>query len=124
MSRAVIELYLAQIFGKVFGFLPFGIGSVKAAAVHPDPTVRANPFGSTSNVGMSARNRHRDILGILQFDSIFRAGVPDRVGGRENSLAFDLGRAGTITIHAPVSDIAMVPDPIEQLSAAGVVIPA
>ena len=39
-------------------------------------------------------------------------------------MAFDLGRAGEIEAEAPVGDVAVVADPVQQLAAAGVVVPA
>ena len=44
--------------------------------------------------------------------------------GGKLALAFDFGRAVVVEVHAPVSDVAMMADPVEQLSAAGVVVPA
>src|SRR5262249_17776856 len=61
--------------------------------------------------------------GIFEFDAIFGAGVPDGVDGRKVAVAFDFGRAGVVEVTAPMSDVAMMADPIEQLPAAGVVVP-
>ena len=73
---------------------------------------------------MAARDGHRDVLGILQFDAILGRGVPNGVFGREFTLAFDFERAGTVEVQPPMRDVAVMADPIEELAAAGVVIPA
>ena len=52
------------------------------------------------------------------------AGVEDGILGGKFAVAFDFGRAVVVAIHAPVRNVAMMADPVEQLSAAGVVIPA
>src|SRR5215469_5265385 len=43
---------------------------------------------------------------------------------REVAVALDFRRAGMVKAKAPVRDVAVVPDPVEKLAAAGVVVPA
>ena len=100
------------------------VGGVIAAAVHPDPAVGADPFRAAANVVIAAGDDHGDVLGVLQLDAIFGAGVPDGVGGRELAVAFDLRGAAVVHVHAPMGDVAVVADPVQQLAAAGVVVPA
>src|ERR1019366_1056439 len=103
---------------------PGFVGRLNPPAVNPDPAVRSDPLGAAANIGVPARDRHGDVPRVFQFDAIFRAGVPHRVHWGKLALALDLEGAGVIEIATPVGDVAMVPDPVEQLAPARVVVPA
>src|SRR5438876_2345703 len=93
-------------------------------AIHPDPAVGTDPFGAAPDVTMSTSDGHRHVVGILAGDAMLRACVPNGIAGWELSGALDFQRtASLVAVHPPVSDVAMVSDPIEQLAAADVVIP-
>src|SRR2546425_10404923 len=73
---------------------------------------------------MAPGNDHRDVPRVFQFNTIFIAGVPATIRRRKFSVAFDLGWSRAVTIHSPMGDIAVMTDPVEQLTATGVVVPA
>src|SRR5207237_455417 len=74
---------------------------------------------------MSARDNHRDVVRVFARDPILGAGVPNRIFGRKLAYPLDLrGAAGLVAIKTPMSDVAMMADPIKQLPAADIVIPA
>src|SRR4029077_8633035 len=99
------------------------IGGLETAAVHPDPAFGANPFGARFDVVVPAGNDHGDVVRVGEFNAVFRAGVPQRVRRGKLAVAFNLRGAGEVGVHAPVRDVAVVANPVEQLAAAGVVIP-
>src|SRR6476660_9844753 len=70
-----VQLDLLLIVRQLADSAPFDVGRVKFAAVDPDPTVGADPFGAHLNVRMSAGDGHRDILRVLEIDSIFCARI-------------------------------------------------
>src|SRR6516225_10068478 len=103
---------------------PVHIGGVESSAIHPNPTVGAYPFCSHFDIRMTAGNGHHDVIRILAVDPILGASVPDRILWRKFTCALDLKRAASLVhIQAPMGNIAMVPDPIQQLASTGVVIP-
>src|ERR1019366_1944833 len=118
------QLHLALLLRQLPDLAPGFVGCLKPPAVNPDPAVRSDPFGAAANIGMAARDRHGYVSRVFQFDAIFRAGVPHRVHRWKLALALDLEGAGVIEIATPVGDVAMVPDPVEQLAPARVVVPA
>src|SRR6266478_6665448 len=102
-----------------------GIGSFKAAAINPHPTVTANPLGAAANVAVSTGNGHFNIVRVFRSDAIFCASVPNRIFGGEFSFALDFRRTNLVVVaEAPVSDVAVMADPVQQLAAADIVIPA
>ena len=119
-----VELHLAHFFRQRLEIVPLGLGTLKSSTIHPDPAFGADPFGAALDVGMSARDGHRDVVRVFQFNAILRAGVPDRLLVGKVAVTFDLRRPGIVAVHAPVRDVAMVSNPVQQLPAAGVVIPA
>src|ERR1051326_7786439 len=104
---------------------PIHVGSIKATAVDPDPTFSADPFGAAFDIAMSTGDGHGDVIRILAGDPVLAAGIPDRGAGREFAGAFNFeGPAGLVAIQSPMGDITMVSNPIEQLTAADIIIPA
>jgi hypothetical protein len=73
---------------------------------------------------VSTRHGHGHILRILEVDAILCRGVPNRILRRKLAFAFDFRWSHVVEVEAPVCDVAVVPDPIEELSAAEVVVPA
>src|ERR1035441_7119457 len=96
----LVELHLVFVGGDLGK--PVGVGGVITAAVHPDPAVGADPFRAAANVGIAAGDDHGDVLGVLQGDTVLGAGVPDGIARREVAVAFDLRRAATVQVHAPI----------------------
>src|SRR5262245_21636756 len=72
---------------------------------------------------MSAGDGHRDVFGILELDAVFGTGVPDGIFRRELTVTFDFGRTGVVKVQPPMSNVAVVPDPVEQLASADIVVP-
>ena len=103
---------------------PVHVRRIIFAAIHPNPTIGSDPFGPTFNVPVPPGDYHLDVVGIFQRGAILGVSVPDRVLGRAFAVRFDLGRPAVVHVHAPMRDVAVVPDPVQQLSAAGVVVPA
>ena len=88
------------------------------------PAVRADPFRAAFDVAMSTRNDHFDVARVFQVEAVLGAGIPHGVVRREFARALDLARAVVIETQTPVRDIHVMPHPVEQLPAAGVVVPA
>src|ERR1051326_8982153 len=104
---------------------PIHVRGIVSPTVHPNPAFGADPFCAAANVAIATGDNHRDIIRILATDAIFGTCVPNRIWRRELTGAFDFGRtACLVAIQAPVRNIAVVPDPIEQLAAPDIVIPA
>src|ERR1039458_7042345 len=118
------QLHLAQLLRQLPDLAPRFVGRLKSPAVNPYPAVRSDPLGAAANIGVPPCDGHGDVPGILQLDAIFRAGVPHRVCRRELALALDLEGARVIKIATPVGNVTMVPDPVEQLASARIVVPA
>src|SRR5258706_1825772 len=120
MVGRMVELNLPFIFrlGE-----PIHIGSFVPSPVHPDPAIGADPFSAAPNIRISTCNRHSDVLWIFKGDAVLGASVPDSVLWRELAYTFDLGRAVVVEVEPPMGDVAMMADPIQQLAAAGIVVP-
>src|ERR1041385_6797607 len=103
---------------------PIDIRGIVANTIDPDPALSADPFGAAFDIGVSTSDSHLNVFGIFTRDPIFGAGVPDCVARREFALPLDFRRSFVIEIEPPMGDITMVPNPIKQLAAADVVIPA
>src|SRR5581483_11937874 len=119
-----VKFDLAQFLRKLLEITPFRIRGVELAAVHPYPAIRADPFRPAFDFRIPAGDDHRDVIGILEFNAIFRASVPNRVLGRKLAVPFDFRRSRAVEIQTPMGNIAMVADPVEQLAPACVVIPS
>ena len=118
--------HLAGLFiATVQGILQIRVGRIEAAAVHPHPAIGAHPLGAHLDVVMSVRDQHLHPVRIGGFGLVIRGGVPHIAARRE--LGADrphLHRSGVVAVHSPVGDVAVVADPVEQLAAADVVVPA
>ena len=100
-------------------------GGVVAAAIDMHPAVRADPFRAHLDVFMSTGDGHGDVARVFRFGAVLGGGVPDVSARRHVHLdGLDLSRTAAVHVHAPVGDVAVVADPVEQLTAADVVIPA
>src|SRR5256885_9976838 len=91
---------------------PIDIRGIVSSAIHIDPSFSADPFRAALNIWMAARNRHRDVAGILQSNPVLRASVPEGIRRRKFSMTLDFRRSGIIKIKTPMSNIAMMPNPI------------
>src|SRR5438105_2967735 len=100
-------------------------------AVHPDPAVFADPLRAAADVGMASRDDEFDVVGIAAFDPILGSAVPYRVLGRELGVGRDFNRANRVVRSdavggarkTPVADVAVMADPVHQLTAAEIVVP-
>lgn len=108
------------------GAFQLGDGTVEgAAAIHMQPAFFTDPFGAGLNVRVTTGDDHGDVTGVEALSAVFGGGVPDVSARRHVHLdGFDFVRAGAVHVHAPVSDVAVVADPVEELAAADVVVPA
>ena len=96
-----------------------------AAAVDVEPAFFTDPGGAGFDVGVAAGDDHGDAACVEALGAIFGGGVPDIGGGWHVHLdGFDFVGAGAVHVHAPVGDVAVVADPVEELAAADVVVPA
>lgn len=105
--------------------LKLGDGAVVGAAVDVEPAFFADPFGAGLDVGVAASDDHGDVTGVRGFGAVFGGGVPDVGAGWHVDLdGADFGGAAAVHVEAPVGDVAVVADPVEELAAADVVVPA
>src|SRR4051812_38809413 len=88
MIFGFVELDLVLIWGNLGK--PIQVRGIESAAVHPDPTISANPFCAAADIIVAAGDDHGDVIGILQVDAVLGAGIPNRVRGGEITVAFDL----------------------------------
>src|ERR1035441_8736928 len=107
------EFDLAQWFRQLLDVFPVCVGRLERAPVYPYPAFGSDPFRATANVLVAAGNGHRDVFGILQFDAIFGAGVPDRIDRREFAITFNLHRPRVIEAAPPMGDVTKMADPIK-----------
>ena len=111
---------------------PVRVGRLELAAVDRDPAVGADPLRAALDIAMASRDDQLDLVGVLAVDAIFRGRVPDRVLRREVGGGGDFERPDLVVgpdavlgiAQAPVGDVAMMADPVEELAAAKGVIPA
>ena len=120
----MVELDLAQILRQLLHGFPFSGGSIEPAAIDPNPSISANPFGAALDFGVTAGNGHGDVFGIGQVDAVFGCGVPNGVLWRKFAGAFNFHWAAIVEVESPMSDVAMMANPVEELATARVVIPA
>ena len=113
-----------MVFGKARHIFECLLGRIESASIHPHPTVCADPLGAAADVVVAACDDHGDIVRVFQIGAVFRASIPDGVFGREFALGLDFTRSHVVEIQSPMGNISMVADPIQQLAAAGVVVPA
>ena len=120
------QFRLALFLREAAGVFPFLVRRFEGvAAVYPDPAVSADPLGAIPDVRVPAGDDHRNVVGILAGNAVLGAGVPQGVLGRELANSLDFQRANRVVVaQTPVPDVAMMADPIEQLAAAGIVVPA
>ena len=120
------QFHLALVLLEDLGVFPLLVRGFKGfAAIDPDPAVGADPLGAAANVRMSASDDQGDVSWILGRDAVLGAGVPNCIGRRKLARALDFERADLVVVsQTPMRDVAVMPDPVEQLAAAGIVIPA
>src|ERR1035441_4538065 len=131
MAVRLIQLNFAQFLRQRFALDPSWIRGIDPRAIHPYPSVGAYPLGSHADCGRTAGDRDCNIdritsyfFSIFTFDVVFRSRIPNGIGCREFAVPFNLRWTGVIESQAPMRDVAVVADPIHQLSAAGVVVPS
>src|SRR5262245_52893495 len=92
-GSGAIETNFCEIFWNfVLPVFPIRIRPLEATAVAPNPPVGADPFRPHLDVLVATGNRHHDVIRIFEGTTIFGAGVPDSVFGREFTPAFDFTR--------------------------------
>src|ERR1700678_986490 len=97
----------------------------------PTPSRRPDPFFSHTDGGRAAGDCQRDVVGVLgyfltvfAFDVVFGRGVPGCIRRWKLAVALYLRGASEIETQTPMRDVTVMADPVEQLPAAGVVVPA
>src|SRR6478736_502454 len=96
---------------------PVNVRRIELFPIDPHPAISADPFCPPLDVATGAGNGHFNIVWILQFGPIGFAGVPNRVRRREFAVTVDLRGAGIVKAQPPMSDVAMMANPVEKLPA-------
>jgi hypothetical protein len=126
-ARGEGQLHLTQILREGTAFLPFLVRGLEGvAAVHPNPAVfRRSTWSRRRCRRMATGDDDLDVARVLAGDPVLGAGVPECVRRRELAHRLDLaGPERVVVSQPPVGDVAVVPNPVEQLAAAGVVVPS
>src|SRR5439155_1328439 len=120
------QFHLALFLRKAAGVFPFLVRRFEGvAAVYPDPIVGPDPLGAIPDVRMPAGDDHGDVIRVFAGDAVLGAGVPESILGWKLAHALNFQRANRVVVaQSPVPDVAMMADPIQQLAAAGIVVPA
>ena len=109
-----LNLVLHQALGR--GFEP--------AAVHPNPAVGPDPFGAHAMLAFRVLENHLRTVGISAFDPVARRSIPDAGLGELSVNRVDLHGAGVFGAQSPLRDVAMMADPVHELAAAVIHLPA
>src|ERR1017187_9495531 len=100
-----------------------GVG-LKPAPVNPDPAVGPNPLGAHAMLSFRVLEDHLHAVGISAFNPVARGRIPDTRLGELKVNGIDLHRAGVFGAKAPLSDVAVMADPVHKLAAAVIHLPA
>src|ERR1017187_3141748 len=96
----------------------------KPAPVNPDPAVGPNPLGAHAMLSFRVLEDHLHAVGISAFNPVARGRIPDTRLGELGVNGVDLPRAGVFGAQAPLGDVAVMADPIHELAAAEIHLPA
>src|SRR4030043_1831903 len=99
-----------------------GLG-FELAPVDMAPAVLADPFGAAADIRVAAGNDHGRPVDVLGGDAVAEGAVVD-TARRELAAALDFDRPGEFPAHAPVGDVAVMTDPVHELAAAEIHVPA
>src|SRR5438093_797192 len=70
----LVQFDLAQAVRQLVAVLPFRIGSVEPAAIHPNPAIAADPFGTAADVWVAAGDDHCHVLWIFATNLFAKSG--------------------------------------------------